>query len=576
MKFNFLNLFLLEALIGNVSAKVITKTITQGKSTKTVVEYKNSHQVFTMRPIAGENIDDAYIRCERSSDFLTDLKPICDSNKTCYTYQTYFSDVSSILRPNMSTQVFTGYCGIYTHKENAPTPTDYISTYTFCRPTEFPKTQTYVSSEYLTRVTKTDDSDESQTVDYIYEIKSTLTNIYTTTDCKENLTTPAIISKTKPPKTTTSTTSTTTSTTTTTTIKATSPTERTVIFSGAKRYNDGFSQHVISVPAEVKEIIGSCTINIKTPVVKGLAKREVTVTSPLASATKVIPTITKTFPVKTVKNNTGLYCDDKECFKFFSLYQKSTTNGGYTTYYNCKVLSQAGSKTDYPDNAYDTTTGFCKPTTSTVPYTYYRYDSEETITTLGENDVTTVISRYIYKNDLTSSITTYCQSSTDSIPKTTTKVVPITTTTTTTTTKRLPITTTTTTTTTTKTLPIPNTTTTTTTTTKTLPIPNITTTTTTTTKMLPITTTTTTTTAINTLPTKCPPVTVTITEKSKTTVTEKVTVTVTVKSEETPVNDDRQCARKYAQCGGIGYKGPTCCESGSRCQKMNKYYSQCV
>ncbi|KAK8044309.1 hypothetical protein PG993_004333 [Apiospora rasikravindrae] len=35
------------------------------------------------------------------------------------------------------------------------------------------------------------------------------------------------------------------------------------------------------------------------------------------------------------------------------------------------------------------------------------------------------------------------------------------------------------------------------------------------------------------------------------------------------------CAALYAQCGGNGYSGPTCCSSGT-CKKSNDYYSQCL
>ncbi|KAK7992482.1 glycoside hydrolase family 7 protein [Apiospora saccharicola] len=35
------------------------------------------------------------------------------------------------------------------------------------------------------------------------------------------------------------------------------------------------------------------------------------------------------------------------------------------------------------------------------------------------------------------------------------------------------------------------------------------------------------------------------------------------------------CAAPYAQCGGNGYSGPTCCTSGT-CKKSNDYYSQCL
>jgi len=137
---------------------------------------------------------------------------------------------------------------------------------------------------------------------------------------------------------------------------------------------------------------------------------------------------------------------------------------------------------------------------------------------------------------------------------TTTKVPPVTTTTTTTT-KVPPVTTTTTTTN--KIPPV----TTTTTTTKVPPV----TTTTTTTKVPPVTTTTTTTTS-------CIPWTYTVTETVKETITEKQRVTVTVVADTTP---DVKCAGKWAQCGGVGFNGPTCCEPGTSCHVLSEHYSQC-
>ena len=72
--------------------------------------------------------------------------------------------------------------------------------------------------------------------------------------------------------------------------------------------------------------------------------------------------------------------------------------------------------------------------------------------------------------------------------------------------------------------------------------------------------------------TKCLPVTVTVTEKV--TITDKVTVTV-YSSE--PTNQSQgNCAAKWAQCGGIGFSGPTCCEQGTTCHEVNSYYSQCI
>jgi len=60
-------------------------------------------------------------------------------------------------------------------------------------------------------------------------------------------------------------------------------------------------------------------------------------------------------------------------------------------------------------------------------------------------------------------------------------------------------------------------------------------------------------------------------------VTLKETATVTLKEESTSAaeKDYKNCASKWAQCGGIGFKGPTCCKSGSTCHKISDYYHQC-
>ncbi|KAF6795392.1 glycosyl hydrolase family 11 [Colletotrichum sojae] len=36
------------------------------------------------------------------------------------------------------------------------------------------------------------------------------------------------------------------------------------------------------------------------------------------------------------------------------------------------------------------------------------------------------------------------------------------------------------------------------------------------------------------------------------------------------------CAAKWDQCGGSGWSGATCCQSGSTCKSTNQWYSQCV
>jgi len=52
-----------------------------------------------------------------------------------------------------------------------------------------------------------------------------------------------------------------------------------------------------------------------------------------------------------------------------------------------------------------------------------------------------------------------------------------------------------------------------------------------------------------------------------------ITVTKTLKPEAT---NDTKCVRKWGQCGGIGYRGSSCCENGLTCREINKYYSQCM
>jgi len=98
------------------------------------------------------------------------------------------------------------------------------------------------------------------------------------------------------------------------------------------------------------------------------------------------------------------------------------------------------------------------------------------------------------------------------------------------------------------------------------------------------------------------PETVTITENNRITVTEKetetVVVTATVTSEclqpikepqqelnqtnigpkdgdDEESSDDEGCVELYGQCGGVEYKGPTCCKVG-RCTYFHQYYSQCI
>ncbi|KAJ3028587.1 hypothetical protein HDV00_010171 [Rhizophlyctis rosea] len=61
------------------------------------------------------------------------------------------------------------------------------------------------------------------------------------------------------------------------------------------------------------------------------------------------------------------------------------------------------------------------------------------------------------------------------------------------------------------------------------------------------------------------------------TITSTSVRTVTVSGGTTTQNNNNgSCSAKYGQCGGNGWTGPKCCQSGSSCQRQNDYYSQCL
>ncbi|KAK1966868.1 family 6 glycosyl hydrolase [Colletotrichum sublineola] len=43
-----------------------------------------------------------------------------------------------------------------------------------------------------------------------------------------------------------------------------------------------------------------------------------------------------------------------------------------------------------------------------------------------------------------------------------------------------------------------------------------------------------------------------------------------------PIEERQACASQWAQCGGQGWTGPTCCVAGSVCTVGNTFYSQCL
>jgi beta-xylosidase len=59
-------------------------------------------------------------------------------------------------------------------------------------------------------------------------------------------------------------------------------------------------------------------------------------------------------------------------------------------------------------------------------------------------------------------------------------------------------------------------------------------------------------------------------------VTPPATTVTTTSSSPTSSSGGSGCSAKWSQCGGQGWTGPTCCQSGSTCQAQNQWYSQCL
>ncbi len=68
----------------------------------------------------------------------------------------------------------------------------------------------------------------------------------------------------------------------------------------------------------------------------------------------------------------------------------------------------------------------------------------------------------------------------------------------------------------------------------------------------------------------------TTTKSTTSTSTTKPTKPTTTSTQTTTTTGASPCATKYGQCGGQGWKGPTCCVAGSTCQANGQYYSQCL
>ncbi|EWC44444.1 hypothetical protein DRE_06812 [Drechslerella stenobrocha 248] len=73
--------------------------------------------------------------------------------------------------------------------------------------------------------------------------------------------------------------------------------------------------------------------------------------------------------------------------------------------------------------------------------------------------------------------------------------------------------------------------------------------------------------------------TTTTTTSRTTTTTSRTTTTTTTSSRPTTTTTttgSTNCSPKWGQCGGLGWTGGACCQSGSACNYQNPYYSQCL
>ena len=50
----------------------------------------------------------------------------------------------------------------------------------------------------------------------------------------------------------------------------------------------------------------------------------------------------------------------------------------------------------------------------------------------------------------------------------------------------------------------------------------------------------------------------------------------TIRAPTTKVPTTQSCSARFQQCGGIGWNGPKCCQTGLVCTVQSNYYSQCV
>ena len=537
------------------------------------------------------DVDDIYAPCSYIVTTKAFVEPtpspyVCNvlNEKNCYTfyenfnytttYEYYYSDRTIIDEYN---------CNIYTRKSSDPTPTatESIEMTSICTPTN---TYTEIDTYYMEK-TRTESTifDENNTdietlVRTVIEskgsrvyVRSSKTVCYTatsTTDLTYTIThTPYIypeyndkfIEKNK------------------------------FIY---ENYRYGFVSTPMTIPDSVEQYAVDCEFNFKyakpyTLMRRGLSSKTV------SSSPKTIPsssTITssskslKTIPTQNTKYPSYIviypskevpktmakidnYCEsDDYCFNKYTEITTSYSTAYSTTYATCAFYTH---KKDEPVYSTAIRTSLCKPTSSAYLSKTKLYLSNYG-TFYKNGDLLTTVEYLVKSKKYITTSTTYCQQNDEVVTATasttiqSSKVVPSSsssvaiTTQSTKSSKTIPSSS--------KTIPSSS---------KTIPsssktIPSSSKTIPSSSSSVDINTQTT-----KTIPsgssTKCIPITVTVTEKEKVTV--KQTVTVTVAGDKI---NSISCAKKWAQCGGQDFNGPNCCEAGSSCHEVNKYYSQCI
>jgi len=451
---------------------------------------------------------------------------ICDSKSTCYgKYATFTVTNSNTLyaKPN-------GKCDIYTHKANEPIPTTNYVVTDLCTPVVETYSRVTSSSVKSKATTK---YDEAGFTTYIttYTIKNSYSHTESTKCQATSIPNTTVKMIARDIKTSTSKSIPAVETTTTDKIipittsnaKALSGTTSITVTYWASSINENtygqyFSTTVINIPASVKKVQMECTYTRRKTY----------------DATQELPSSLLTVSSSQSEEVIYDHVDDKyvdNCGGLYGLYKQVPFVREPGT---CEIYTHKGEEIQS-----QSLPRLCSPEKTSYLTTFNTLIGKN-IKTLDINYDTTILEAATTYKKTTETTTsticgTVCSTKIQSIPTTISTKIP--------------------------------------------PPATITTTTTTTKSIIPTSkNTSSSSVTTSTSSTKNSIVYVTVVEKEIVTITEKETVTITVKDSPDPTsfNDDRQCADKWAQCGGLGFTGPTCCKEGYFCHELNPYYSQCI